>query len=149
METLKAQTEEKVKAAELASEERITAAKLEFERWKTTMETQAKITTTEMQQDHARQLEHVKGEQAVGLEHHKAVLNPKTKEADAKQSEVKQKDTLIQQFMQSQERQTQAIGAMFEQVLAAVSSLNGPKEIVRGKDGRAMGVRPMNGNGAA
>jgi hypothetical protein len=148
-EGLKAQTTEKVKAAELQSEERIKAAEIEFEKYKATLDAQTKITVTEMQQQHASQMEMVKGNQAVGLEHHKAALNPKTKEADAKKSEVQQKDTMIESFMQSQERQTQAISAMFEQVLKAVQSMNGPKEIVRGKDGRAMGVRPMNGNGAA
>jgi hypothetical protein len=80
-------------------------------------------------------LERAKGEQSAGIEQLRAQLNPKTIEAQTKAD-------FVQQFMQSQQQQTQAIAEMFQKVLAAVEQMNRPKKIVRGKDGRAEGVVP-------
>lgn len=143
MEQIKAQSHEKVKAVELQSEERITASTQELEKYKADLDSQTKLTIAGMQQQHAAELERMRGEQGVTLEHHKAALNPKTAEAQAKQSEVKQKDTMIERFMSSQEQQTAAISEMFQKMLAAIGSMNGPKEVVRDAQGRVTHVKPM------
>lgn len=142
MEKLKADSAEKIKGAELQQKHGEADQTSALEKYKADLEAQTKLTIAQMQAQHAQELELVRGHQSAQLESHRAELNPKTKEAEAKQGEVKQKDTLIQQFMDSQKMQTTAIGAMFEQVLGAVEKLSGPKAIVRGKDGKATHVVP-------
>jgi hypothetical protein len=148
-EQMKTQSAERIKSAELKQKDGESERELTLKKYEIDTDAQVKLAVSAQQHEHALKLKEIEGNTAAGLEHVKAHLNPKTKEADAKNSEVKQKDTLIQQFMQSQQMQTQAIGAMFEQVLSAVSALNGPKVIIRDKGGKAIGVKPANGNGSA
>lgn len=142
-EQVKTQSAEKIKGAELTQKDRQTAAEIDLEKYKVDTDAKVKLTIAQSQFDHASMMKDKEVEHQAGLEHVKAHLNPKTKEADAKKSEVSQKDTLIQQFMQSQAMQTQAIGSMFEQVLGAVQALNAPKKAVRDKSGKITHVVPM------
>jgi hypothetical protein len=143
MEQIKAQSAEKIKGAELSSDEKIKAHELASERGIAELEAQTKLTIAQMQAQHAHEIERVKGEHAGQLEGLKAHLNPKTAEANAKQSEVKQKDTLIQQFMESQERQTQAIGQMLQQMLDSMARMSGPKQVIRDKNNKVTHVVPV------
>lgn len=143
METLKAQSADNVKRMDVEQKERDSQRDAELKKYEIDVDAQVKLALANAQAQQAKELEAQKGEQAAGIEHIRATLNPKTVEANAKQSEVKQKDTMIQMFMESQERQTQAIGAMFEQMLKAVQAMNGPKRIVRDKAGRAVGTEAV------
>lgn len=144
-EQMKTQSAEKIKGAELQQKDRENAMKLELDKYTVDQDNQTKLIIAQHTAEHAFAMKDKDTEHQAGLKHVDASLNPKTKEADAKKSEVQQQGTLVQALLarveKSEERQTQ----MLTQVLAAVSALNGPKEIVRGKDGKAIGVKPMNG----
>jgi hypothetical protein len=139
MEQIKSQSSEKIKGAELQSEEKIKSAELNFDKYKTDQDNQTKLTIAQMQAQHAHELERVRGEHAGQLEGLKAHLNPKTKEAEAKQSDVKQKDTLIQQLMDNQRAVLELLSGLGD----GINKLSGPKQIVRGKDGKASHVVPV------
>jgi hypothetical protein len=143
MEQIKAQSADNVKRMDVEQKERDSQRDAEIEKYRTDVDAQVKLTLANQQAQQARELESQRGHHAAGMEHIRAQLNPKTAEASAKQSEVKQKDTMIEQFMQSQQRQTEAIGAMFDQMLRAMSSLNGPKRILRDKANRIVGSEPV------
>ena len=138
-EQIKSQTTLQVKDAELRTEKETTAAELQAEREKAELEAQTKLAIAQMQAQHAHELERVRGEQSAQLEGVRAHLNPKTKEAEAKASEVKQKDTFIQQAMENQK----AVMETLKQISESLGKMNGPKQIVRGKDGRASHVVPV------
>lgn len=89
------------------------------------------------------QIEAVKGENAAQLEERRAALNPKLTEARTKESDSKTQAQFIQQFMESQQMQTQTILQALQQVAEAMKGASAPREIVRDKDGRAMGSRPV------
>lgn len=143
MEQLKAQSADNVKRMDVEQKERDSQRSTEIEKYKTDVDAQVKLAIANAQNEQAMVLEHQRSQTGMQMEHVRAQLNPKTKEAEAKASEVKQKGDVIQQFMESQAMQTQAIGAMFQQVLEAVKSMNGPKRIVRDSTGRASHVEPV------
>jgi len=142
-EQIKSQTTLKVKAAELQADKETTAATIMGERERSELEAQTKLTIANMQAAHAHDIERVRGEQAGQIEHVKAHLNPKTKEAESKASEVKQKENAFQLMLERLEKSEQRQLELTQKVLEAVSSLTGPKEIIRGKDGRATHVVPV------
>lgn len=144
-EQMKTQSAERIKGAELQQKDRENASKLELDKYKTDTQAKVDLTIAQSNFDHALIMKDKETKHAAGLEHVKAHLSPKTKENDVRKSEVTQKDGLIQTMLtkmgESEARQTE----MLTQVLAAVSALNGPKEIIRDKGGRAVGVKPANG----
>lgn len=142
MEQIKAQSAEKIKGADIQQKTAEAEQTSALEKYKADLDAQTKLTIANMQAQHAQELEALRANQTHHLETHRAMLNPKTKEAEAKQGEVKQKDQLIQQFMQHHQETSQALQSMFENQTAALAALNGPKKIVRGKDGKASHVVP-------
>lgn len=143
MEKIKADSAEKIKAAEIQQKQYECEKDNATKKYEIDVESQTRLAIADAQLRNTNDMEARKGEREAGMEHLRASLNPKTVEAQAKQSEVKQKEQLIEQFMQSQERQTAAIAAMFDNMLNALKSLNGPKRLVRDKAGRAVGVEPL------
>lgn len=142
MESLKAQSAQTIKAAELASDEKLKAAELHSERQNAELEAQTKLTIAQMQAQHAAELEQVRGQHAERQEHVRAHLNPKTKEAESKATEVKQKGDAFQALMDRLEKSDKSQSEMMGKLLESVSALSGPKKIVRGKDGKVSHVVP-------
>jgi len=119
----------------------------QVERYKTDLDAQVKVALANAQAANQRDMEQGKASNAAGmkqiefdqtlrLEQERASLNPKV-------MEQRSKDTFVEQFMQSQQQQTQALGEMFQQIMAAITQMNGRKRVVRGKDGRVEGVEPV------
>lgn len=107
---------------------------------------QVDLVKTEAQLESANQLEDKRSQsedKKLGAQIHLAQTAPKAVEANTKSAKTKQEGEFIQQFMQSQQQQTQAIAQMFQEVLGAVQRMGGGKKVVRGKDGRIDSVVPL------
>jgi hypothetical protein len=142
MEQIKAQSAREVKLLDVQQKERDSQRDYELKRLEIEVDASLQTHTLDKSHQQQKELKLLEGEQTAGIEHVKAQLNPKTVEAGAKQAEVKQKETafqtLLAQMQKSEERQEQ----MLAKVLEGVAALAGPKQIVRGKDGRATHVVP-------
>lgn len=144
MEQLKAQSAAQVKQMDIEQKERDSQRDFELGKYQTDVDAQTKIQLALHQTQHAKEVEHYKGEQALGLEHTRAQLNPKTVEANAKKQEVQQSAAVIEKFMAAQEARDEATAALFKEVISSVRALSGPKRIVRDpKSGKAVGVEPV------
>lgn len=97
--------------------------------------------------EHQKALEKMRGEHAAGLAAIASALDPKTKEAATGADQSKQHAKLIDHVMQSHEDHKKHVTEMMGQVLEAVKASHGPKKIIRDKQGKAVGVAPMNGSG--
>lgn len=142
-EQMKTQSAERIKQADLTQAETESQRSTAFDKYRAELDAQTKLTIAQMQQQHDAEMERMRADHAAGMEGVRAHLNPKTKEADAKKSEVAQKDTLIQQLMESTAQHHAATREMVSQVLDAVQKMNGPKRAIRGKDGRIERVEPV------
>jgi hypothetical protein len=136
METLKAQTTEKVKAAEIQSEEKVKTADLTFEKYKADLEARVKLEIAQMQQRHAVELENAKAQNTAGIEHMKGEQSSQSKEREI---QLKQQPALemagqAQQMAQKLEEAVESMKGALQIVLTAKRTLR------RGKDGRAEGV---------
>ena len=143
MEQIKSQTALQTTQMETEQRERDSVRDTEVKRLQIETDAQVKVGLAQHQTEHAAQLERSKGEHAAGMAHLNAQLSPKLLEANTKERESQQKADFVQQFMQSQQAQTQAIAEMFKQVLIAVQKLNGAKRVMRGKDGKVEAVVPV------
>lgn len=142
IETLRAQSNERIKATELRQQTMQSEEDNAFNKYKTDADNETKIKVAELTHEHNERMKHIDGDVAAGLEGVKAHVNPKTKEADAKKADVKQKDGAIETLMKRLEDSDKERSATMAEVLKAISTMNGPKKIIRGKDGRATGVEP-------
>lgn len=144
METLKAQTEEKVKGAEIVSEEKISAAELAFEKYKAELDAQVKLALANAQAQNTREVETIKAHNAAGLKQLEG----------AQQSQMKEREIQLKQ-QPAQELASQA-QQLSQQLVEAVESMKQALQIVltakrtirRGKDGRAEGVDITGPDGA-
>jgi hypothetical protein len=143
VEQLKSQTSLQTTQMETEQRERDSIRDAQIKQLQIETDAQVKVGLAHHQAEQQKQLKETEGHHAAGLEALRAELNPKTKETAIKDRESQMKDTFIQQFMQSQAQQTEAMRAMFEQVMAGISKLNGPKKVVRGKDGKVESVVPV------
>jgi hypothetical protein len=144
METLKAQTEEKVKGAEITSQEKIKDAELGVEKYKADLDAQVKITLANAQAVNSREVETIKAHNAAGL----------------KQLEGSQKSQMQEREIQLKQQPAQELAAqvqlLSQQLVDAANSMKEALQIVltakrtirRGKDGRAEGVDVLGPDGA-
>jgi len=141
-EQIRAQATLQAKQWDVDQKERDSQRDYEIKRYE--IETDAQLQAHSLDRSHEQQkeLKAIEGQQTVGIEHVKAALNPKTVEAGAKQAEVKQQATAFQALLDRIEKSEQRQEQMMAKLLEGVSSLAGPKQIVRGKDGRATHVVP-------
>jgi hypothetical protein len=136
IEQLKAQSAQTLKAAEIASTERIKQAELLHEDQIAQLEAEVKILLEQMQggravdlerirQSGSAQLEQMRGEKSLQLEHVKGSIKnePEAKKAEKLDGIAK----LISELREAQK----ALG----------DTLNSPREVIRGKDGRVAGVK--------
>lgn len=157
-ETLKTQSAEKIKSAELQSAEKIKEGELQIEKYKTDLDSSTKLRIASHQGQlttagfhHAREMEGVKGqvqahlkqldgEQSTHIEGVRAQLNPKVMEA---QSRVQQTDTVTELIRALAEQQTKQ-SEQFQQALTKMlSALSAPKRIIRDGSGRAVGTEAV------
>jgi hypothetical protein len=142
MEQIKAQSAMQVKQLDVQQKERDSQRDFELGVRKLTIDAQLQTHALDVQHEHAKELKHIEGNQTAGLEQVRAHLNPKTAEAGAKQADVKQQATALQMLMAQMQKSEQRQEQMLAEVLKAVTSMNGPRAIVRGKDGKATHVVP-------
>lgn len=151
VEQLKAQTTEKVKAAEIQSTEKVKAAELDMDKYKTDTDANVKLALANHQAEHAKEIEGVKGHvqanlkqieghQSVQMEEHRARLNPKLVEASSKAKQTDTVTELITALARAQAEQSQSFQQALEKMLAALSA---PKRIVRDGAGRAIGTESV------
>lgn len=143
MEQIKAQSAEKIKGAELSQKDRESAEDNALEKYKTDQDNQTKLIIAQMQHEHAMQLKDKEAEHGAGNEVLKAQLNPKTKEAEAKQAETRQKDTALQVLMEEIRESRANQAEQNKQVLEAVKALSGPRKVIRDKKtDKVVGTEP-------
>lgn len=82
------------------------------------------------------QLEREKMAIGFDMETHKAALNPQMVEA-------KSKDDALKAMQESNAQQTQVILQALASLADAIKGMNAPRQIVRGKDGRAIGTQAV------
>jgi hypothetical protein len=141
-EQMKAQVKDKEIQAELYKCEKETQIK----KYEIDTKAHVDLVKTEAQIESANHLEDKRvqtEDKKIGAQIHLAQTAPKAIEANTKSAKAQQEGAFIQQFMQSQQQQTQAIAQMFQEVLGAVQRLGGAKKVVRGKDGRIDSVVPV------
>jgi hypothetical protein len=144
-EKIKSQTTLQKTQAELQAEAEQAEQNRMLEKYKVDTDAQVKLTLADAQIESQHRLEDKKGQtedKKIGAQIHLAQTAPKAVEANTKSAKTKQEGEFIQQFMQSQQQQTQAIAEMFKEVLGAVQRIGGAKKVVRGKDGRVESVVP-------
>lgn len=144
-EKMKSDTALQTKQLDVQQKSTESASTLELEKYRTDADNHTKILIAQHQTHHAKDMKQLEAEHAMGMEGVKAHLSPKTAENANKGREVAQKDTLIQGLFERVEKSEQRQEQMLAQVLSAVAALNGPKEIIRDKAGKAVGVKPSNG----
>jgi hypothetical protein len=141
-EQMKAQVKDKEIQADLYKCEKETQIK----KYEIDTKAHVDLVKTEAQIESANHLEDKRvqtEDKKIGAQIHLAQTAPKAIEANTKSAKAQQEGAFIQQFMQSQQQQTQAIAQMFQEVLGAVQRLGGAKKVVRGKDGRIDSVVPV------
>lgn len=153
-ETLKTQSAEKIKAAELHSNEQIKEGELQLEKYKTDKDNEVRVLIAHHQHrleglklNHAKEMEHVKGhvqaglkqldgQQSTQLEEHRARLNPKSIEAHTKAKSSDAATDLMHSLVRSHAEHSHMLGA----VLKAVSA---PKRFIRDKGGKVVGAESV------
>lgn len=159
-EGLKAQTTEKVKAAELQSEERIKQAELAFDKYKADLDSQTKVAIEQMQQRHATELEGVRGQVQAGLKQmdgqHAEKLERQRGQMTLRMAKAKgvdvlpePEDEMTKQEAEQIQQQVAQLGEAVNQLAQIVSrAVTAQRRIRRGKDGRAEGVELVAEDGA-
>jgi hypothetical protein len=136
MEQVKAQSAEKIKAAELQSEEKIKAHDLQFEKYKTDKDAEVKLTIAAQQSQHAKEMERFKAEHSVGMKHFEGNQAAQLEEhrtrlkAQPALEVAGQVQTLANQLKDAVESMKEALSIV----------LTAKRTIRRGKDGKAEGV---------
>jgi hypothetical protein len=139
VEQLKSQTSLQTTQMETEQRERDSIRDAEIKRLQIETDAQVKVGLAHHQSEQQAKQKEMEGHHAAGLEALRAELNPKTKE-------MQQKADYMQQFAQQQQQQTETVRAMFEQLsqdVEKIKKLNGPKKVVRGKDGKIESVVPI------
>jgi hypothetical protein len=136
METLKAQTTQKVKAAEIQSEEKVKSADIDLEKYKADLDARVKLQIAQMQQQHAVELENARAQNTAGIEHMKGQQSSQSKEREIqmKQQPAVEMAGQAQQMAQKLEDAVESMKGALQIILTAKRTLR------RGKDGRAEGV---------
>jgi hypothetical protein len=143
-EGLKAQSSEKVKAAELQSEERIKQAELTFSKYKADLDANTKIQIENMQVRHAESVEHFRATHSVGMKHLEG-----SQSAELKEREIKLKQQPAQEMgQQVQQLSSQLIEAVQSMKEALQIVLTAKRQIRRGKNGQAEGVDVVGPDGS-
>lgn len=138
MEQIKAQSADNVKRMDVEQKERDSVRDDATKRYEIEVDANLKLGLANSQAQQAAQIEAQRGEQAAGLEHIRASLNPKTIEAGAKAKETVATTEILRQVQESNAQQTQAILAAMQELARALSA---PRVIDRDKSGRATGSR--------
>jgi hypothetical protein len=142
-EQIKVQSAEKIRGAELQQRERDAMRDDQTKRYEVDTDAQVKIALSNQQAENQKYLEAFKADAGAGMERVKAELSPKVAENKQRDTALQSQQQFIQQFMQSQQEQTQAIAQMFQQMIQQMQVMNGPKRVIRGKDGRVESVMPL------
>jgi hypothetical protein len=141
-EQIRQQTQVKTTQLETEQRERDSIRDAQLKQMEIETGAQVKLGLAHIQSEHQAQLDERKTQSGFQLEAMRAELNPKTKEVATKDGEAKQNASFVQQFMQSQEQQTRQIAQMMQQFIETLQKMNGPKKVIRGKDGRVDSVVP-------
>lgn len=153
LETIRAQSAERMKAADLTQKTRQAEDDNALAKYTSDTGNETKITVAKLTHDHNEKMKTMDGQHeskmkeldghhAAGLEGVKAMVSPKTKETDAKNAETKQKGDSLEAFMSQLKSGEEDRKATMTALMEHLAKANGPKKIIRGKDGRATGVEP-------
>jgi hypothetical protein len=142
MEQIKSQTALQTTQMDVEQKERDSVRDYQIKQMEIQTDAELKLGLAHLQSEHQASLERNKTQSGFQLEAMRAELNPKTKEVAVKDGEAKQNASFVQQFMQSQAQQTQQIAQMMQQFIETLQKMNGPKKVIRGKDGRVDSVVP-------
>jgi hypothetical protein len=144
VEGLKAQTEEKVKAAEIQSAERIKQADLTFNKYKADLDAQTKIQIENMHVSHAESVEHFRAHHSVGL---KQIEGQQSAQLEEHRTRLKNQPAQ-EMGEQVQRLSTQLIEAVQSMKEALQIVLTAKRTIRRGKNGQAEGVDVVGPDGS-
>lgn len=132
---LKAQSDERIKGADIQQHAAESQDELALKKYQIDKDAETQIVLKQM--DHGS---------AIDMETHRAQFNPKLTEARAQAAKSEGETGILHQILVANQAQTQAIGEMLnaavQSISQAVGAMNAPKEVIRDKAGKVVGVRP-------
>jgi hypothetical protein len=144
IEQLKAQSAERIKAADIQSQEKIKAAEIDMDKYKVDTDANVKLTLASHQAQHAERMETHKGNVQAGL---KQIEGRQTAQLKEREMQLKNAPSLemagqVQQLAGKLEDAITSLQGALQTILTA------KRTIRRGKDGRAEGVDIVGPDGA-
>jgi hypothetical protein len=134
-----------IKQAELQQKEGAGQRDAAMQKYLADLDAQTKLILGSAEAAHQKALEQMKGEHAAGLHAIQAAFDPNLHQAKTEGDQTSQHGKLIEHVMKAHADHAKQMQDVLGHVLEAVKGVSAPREIIRDKAGKAIGVKPING----